>query len=95
MELESERCGEVISDSNSTGCEEQHAAAEPSRPGFDTWGTPSGWEQWSVEPDVGRVANGVPNRVDRLKALGNAVVPQQIYPILAAIKQIDEAVYGR
>ena len=31
---------------------------------------------WTVEPDVGRVANGVPDRVDRLKALGNAVVPQ-------------------
>lgn len=32
--------------------------------------------QWAVEPDVGRVANGVPGRVDRLKQLGNAVVPQ-------------------
>jgi len=31
---------------------------------------------WLFEPDVGRVANGVPRRVDRLKALGNAVVPQ-------------------
>jgi len=31
---------------------------------------------WTVEPDVGRVANGVPARVDRLKSLGNAVVPQ-------------------
>lgn len=31
---------------------------------------------WSTEPDVGRVANGVPFRVDRLSALGNAVVPQ-------------------
>lgn len=34
-----------------------------------------GW--WSVEPDVGRVAHGVPNRVDKLKCLGNAVVPEQ------------------
>ena len=31
---------------------------------------------WSAEPNVGRVANGVPDRVDRLKGLGNAVVPQ-------------------
>ena len=33
-----------------------------------------GW--WNNEPDVGRVANGVPDRAHRLKALGNAVVPQ-------------------
>ena len=32
--------------------------------------------QWTVEPDVGRVAHGVPSRVDRLRTLGNAVVPQ-------------------
>jgi DNA (cytosine-5)-methyltransferase 1 len=31
---------------------------------------------WRVEPDVGRVANGIPQRAHRLKALGNAVVPQ-------------------
>ena len=31
---------------------------------------------WEPESNVGRVANGVPNRMDRLKCLGNAVVPQ-------------------
>ena len=31
---------------------------------------------WDTEPDVGRVAYGVPRRVDRLRCLGNAVVPQ-------------------
>jgi DNA (cytosine-5)-methyltransferase 1 len=31
---------------------------------------------WEVEPDVGRVAHGVSNRVDRLKQLGNSIVPQ-------------------
>ena len=36
----------------------------------------AGWEWWLAEPDVGRVAYGVPSRVDRLKGLGNAVVPQ-------------------
>ncbi len=33
-------------------------------------------DPWAVEPGVGRVAHGVPGRVDRLKMLGNAVVPQ-------------------
>jgi len=32
--------------------------------------------QWAVEPQVGRVADGIPRRVDRLRGLGNAVVPQ-------------------
>lgn len=32
-------------------------------------------EGWQSEPDVGRVADGVPARVDRLTCLGNAVVP--------------------
>ena len=32
---------------------------------------------WSTEPDMGRVANGVPHRVHRLKGLGNAQVPLQ------------------
>ena len=32
--------------------------------------------EWTIEPDVGRVAHGIPDGVDRLKALGNAVVPQ-------------------
>jgi DNA (cytosine-5)-methyltransferase 1 len=32
--------------------------------------------QWEIEPDVGRVADGVPSRSHRLAALGNAVVPQ-------------------
>jgi DNA (cytosine-5)-methyltransferase 1 len=38
----------------------------------------SGWaveRNWLVEPDVGRVANGVADRVDRLKAIGNGQVP--------------------
>lgn len=35
-----------------------------------------GWQWWETEPDVGRVAHGIPSRVDRLRGLGNAVVPQ-------------------
>ena len=40
---------------------------------------------WLAEPNVGRVAHGVPKRVDRLRALGNAVVPQVVEVIGRAI----------
>lgn len=46
-------------------------------------------EWWTTEPDVGRVAHGVPSRVDRLKCLGNAVVPQQFYPVFKAIAEVE------
>jgi DNA (cytosine-5)-methyltransferase 1 len=46
---------------------------------------------WAIEPYVDRVANGVPQRVDRLRALGNAVVPQIPELIGNAILQSLEA----
>ena len=41
---------------------------------------------WTVEPSMGRVANGVPKRVDRLRGLGNAIVPQVAALIMQMIK---------
>lgn len=49
-------------------------------------------EWWPAEPNVGRVAYGVPSRVDRLKCLGNAVVPQQFYPVFQAIADIEKGI---
>lgn len=46
-------------------------------------------EWWQAEPGLGRVANGVPDWVDRLRCLGNAVVPYQAYPIFAAIAEME------
>ena len=46
------------------GCELERAYAE------------IGGGQWRTEPNVGQVAHGIPSRVDRLRGLGNAVVPQ-------------------
>ena len=48
----------------------------------------NGW--WDIEPDVGRVANGVPKRVDRLKSLGNSLVPSIPYYIGLSILQTYE-----
>ena len=44
---------------------------------------------WDDEPDIPRIATGIKHRVDRLKCLGNAVVPQQFYPIFRAIAEIE------
>lgn len=45
--------------------------------------------RWPPEPDVDRVANGVPNRMDRLRCLGNAVVPQVVEEIGRAIMRVS------
>ena len=52
------------------------------KPRYGSWSIEGNWES---EPNVGRVANGVPNRVHRLKALGNAIVPQMAYYIGTAL----------
>jgi DNA (cytosine-5)-methyltransferase 1 len=55
--------------------ERQHAedaGQSPSGTGHDA----SGVVSWATEPDVGRVVNGAAFRVDRLRLLGNGVVPQ-------------------
>lgn len=46
-----------------------------------------GVEPWPTEPRVCRVVDGLPKRVDRIRGLGNAIVPQVAYQIF---KHIDE-----
>ena len=80
-------CGSgTISDTESQFVDRGERIVKPTgRPG-----PPNGlW--WPVEPDVGRVAHGVPHRVDRLKCLGNAIVPQQFYPVFKAIMDVENA----
>ena len=54
-----------------------------------------GRDYWETEPELDRVADGVPNRVDRVKCLGNAVVPQQFYPFFKAISEIEDELERR
>ena len=57
-------------------------------PQFKAPGIP-GSEQWIFESGICRVAPRLPGDVDRLKCLGNAVVPQQVYPILKEIYNLS------
>lgn len=70
-----EAVGNTISTGRQRGSELQET--EPQRSGFNQSSKSRGWRPiWEPEPNVGRVANGVPHRMDRLRGLGNAVVPQ-------------------
>ena len=79
------RIKETVADSDIKGLQRGKEAVQQS-PGFSR----PGEEFWKSEPNVGRVAHGVQNRVHRLRALGNAVVPQQVSPILEAIAKIHK-----
>lgn len=83
------RSGEMQSDAES-GNETVYDAMCSGCAGDARWGQSQEFADgrcWAAEPDVGRVAHGIPNRVDRLKCLGNAVVPQQAYPIFKALME--------
>ena len=85
-----DRCGDVRRE-----CELSAAEGNGGSRGDFRGGTPEHgcWEWWPAEPNVGRVAHGISARVDRLKCLGNAVVPQQFYPVFRGIAELEE-MYG-
>ena len=85
-----------------TECQRQQGQGKYERPcntkTDKTWetdravsGSKSREGNWNTEPELGRVAHGVPNRMDRLKQLGNAVVPQVVEVIGRAIMQIERS----
>ena len=81
--------GEDVTNTNRQGLQ-GHRGLRECRREWLTWEGSSPLEGiWESEPELGRVASGIPSRVDRLKCLGNAVVPQQIYPILRNIAEIE------
>ena len=97
----SERSGserrEDVANSHGTRGEAGLSGQEPWQEGnsgeLDHQGHQQSWREevreWPAEPCVGRVADGVPNRVDRIKGLGNAVVPQLIQAIGELIIEAD------
>ena len=70
---------------------ERDGQARLRRPIEKPCGSHSAWKNWIPEPGVGRVADWISNRVDRIKCLGNAVVPQQFYPFFYFIAEIERS----
>ena len=76
---EGHRPGQVprdVADPNDLGRDWRPRVFWTSRGTEPAYRGPTAWQAWATEPDVGRVAHGIPRRVDQLRAYGNAVVPQ-------------------
>jgi DNA (cytosine-5)-methyltransferase 1 len=81
----------TMADSDQSGLEGRHSGIMSECAGQQSAGArstsasgPDGY--WLTEPNVGRVADGVPHRVDRLRGLGNAIVPQCAALIMERIR---------
>jgi DNA (cytosine-5)-methyltransferase 1 len=82
------KIGKIVTDSNSKRLSDiQRNKEQTWQSGNGTVGD-SGW--WNTEPDLGRMADGISNRVDRIRCLGNAVVPQVAEVFAQAIKEREE-----
>lgn len=89
-----EQCGisepsTILSNTNGTGCEELNPTSITEGQGQYSRNVIEGRSYWQVEPTVGRVANGIPNRVDRIRGLGNAIVPQVAFEIFRAVRVLN------
>lgn len=92
LEFQPKRSGqnEIIANTNGERCKELDSASRLHWQGFDTGNICSSWSKQSVEPTICRMGDGVSTRLDkyrnaRIKALGNAIVPQVAYQIFSAI----------
>lgn len=73
------------------GSVKQEVQREQRRSLYPNCGSVEEWQRRSMlfEPKLCRTLNGIRGGVDRVRALGNAVVPQQFYPIFKAIYDIE------
>ena len=81
-------CGTLADANSERGCSRDSKRQDAK----DAWQSPRRTEHWGwhSEPAVGRVANGVPKRVDRLRCLGNAIVPQVAQVVAERLLEIHD-----
>ena len=59
----------------------------PAKPARTQLKTPQRPSEWAIEPNICRMAHGIPNRVHRLRGLGNSIVSQVAEEIIRAIPE--------
>lgn len=74
----------VFTNTDNAGCKEQRQSITDGKELF----APKCSSWWETEPGVGRVVDGLPGRVDRLKGLGNAIVPQVAFELFKAVESV-------
>ena len=82
--------GRAAGDSGMARSGEEWKAPENLRATPPESGGVRGGQRWAAEPRMDRVAHGIPNRVDRLRGLGNAIVPQVAERLLRWMLELDE-----
>ena len=93
-EMVTPRCGQDVADTTSERRQGQGSRGERSRPSENREGQASDAQsvgqhcEWLPEPELGRVAHGIPHRAHRLRGLGNAIVPQVAEEIIRAIANL-------
>jgi len=88
---EGSRSGELVADADSSRWQRKWSKrCNEGSSGLCSGETQRKENFWLPEPAVGRVVNGFPGRVDRLRGLGNAIVPQIAQRIGETIKQVQK-----
>ena len=89
----SQRICDVADTVSQRGCggnSKREYAEDAGQSSRDSRDNSRGVATWLAEPNVGRVAHGIPNRVAKLRGLGNAIVPQVASEIIRCINRIME-----
>jgi len=90
LPYQNDKAGRAYSNANLSGQEELSASTISGRQGFNTGLPLEAWSSWPTQSPICGGDDGIPNRVDRLESLGNAVVPQIPYIIGSFIREIEE-----